>query len=311
MEQEIKRNIPRDLFLHLLAVVTLYWSSISFVTLIWQFINRFFPDILKDQYTGDYRLSLIRFSVSAIIIVFPVFIAVSWYLNNIYRREAVVRESKIRKWLIYLTLFVASLVIIGDLIGTINTLLGGEITTRFILKALSIILVSGIIFGYYLDDVRRETPTRLAKPFAWATGVLVLVVVVFAFIVVGSPNSARLVQFDQQKVSDLQGIQDQVLNYWQRKQAMPVTLADLNDSISGYKAPVDPQSKASYEYIVTSPTAPSFELCATFNAPSQKMPSTVDPLGTGLSQNWNHAVGRVCFERTIDKQFYPPLNKAI
>ena len=141
MEQEIKRNIPRDLFLHLLAIVTLYWSAISFVTLIWQLINNWFPDALN-YYSANASLSLIRFSVSAIIIVFPVFIVVSWYLNKIYRRESEVRESKIRKWLIYLTLFVASLVIIGDLIFVINSLLGGEVTTRFILKALSIILVA-------------------------------------------------------------------------------------------------------------------------------------------------------------------------
>src|ERR1035437_6046569 len=170
MEQEINpsmgsgrgRNIPRDLFLHLLAIVTLYWSSISFVTLIWQFINNWFPDNLS-YYSVNSSLSLIRFAVSAIIIVFPVFIVVSWYLNKIYRRESAVRESKIRKWLIYLTLFIASLVIIGDLIFVINNLLGGEPTVRFILKALSIILVAGIIFGYYFDDVRRDIPTKTAK----------------------------------------------------------------------------------------------------------------------------------------------------
>jgi hypothetical protein len=310
------RNIPRDLFLHLLAVVTLYWSAISFVTLIWQFINKIFPDVLADQYAGDYRLGLIRFSVSAIIIVFPVFIAVSWYLNKIYRREAVVRESKIRKWLIYLTLFIASLVIIGDFIGTINTLLNGEITIRFILKALSVTLVAGIIFGYYLDDVRRYTPTKSAKYFAWITGVLVLAVIVYAFIVVGSPSSARLIQFDQQKVSDLTGVQWEVVRYWQSKQVMPASLSDLNDKISGYTVPNDPQSNAPYEYIVTSATTPSFELCATFNKPSQannpKMAYPYPypyPVGSGISQNWDHAVGRVCFERTIDKQLYPPLTK--
>ena len=313
MEQEIKRNIPRDLFLHLLAVVTLYWSAISFTTLIWQFINKIFPDALNtltNSYSDNYSLGLIRFSVSAIIIVFPVFVAVSWYLNKIYRRESVVRESKIRKWLIYLTLFIASLVIIGDLVGTINTLLGGEITIRFILKALSIILVAGIIFGYYLDDVRRETPTRLAKYFAWATGILVLIVVISAFFVVGSPATARLAQFDQQKIYDLQNIQGQVVNYWQRKQVMPVSLSDLNDPISGFKVPIDPQDSANYEYTVASATTPSFELCAMFNKPSpKKVTSTaLYPVGS-VGQNWDHASGRVCFERTIDKQLYPPLNK--
>jgi lysylphosphatidylglycerol synthetase-like protein (DUF2156 family) len=256
MENEIKRpassagrNIPRDLFLHLLAMVTLYWSSISFVTLIWQFINKFLHDSLDlNYYAGS--LELIRFNVSALVIVFPVFIGVSWFLNKIYMRESAVRESKIRKWLIYLTLFIASLIIIGDLIFVLNTFLGGEITARFISKALSIILVSGVVFGYYLDDVRRETPTKLAKPFAWGSGVLVLVAVIGAFIIVGSPNSARLSQFDQQRITDLQSIQDKIVNHWQTKQKMPANLSELTDSISGFVSPKDPQTKSDYEYIV-------------------------------------------------------------
>src|SRR3989344_5234922 len=168
-----KRNIPRDVFLHLLAIVTLYWSAVTFVTLMWQYINYFFPDVL-DYYPASFNEPM-RFAVSSLFIVFPVFILVSWYLNKIYSREAVVRESKIRKWLLYLTLFIASLVIIGDLITVINIFMGGEITTRFILKALSVLLVAGVVFGYYLDDVRRETPTKSAKYFAWATGVIILI----------------------------------------------------------------------------------------------------------------------------------------
>lgn len=312
-----KRNIPRDLFLHLLAIVTLYWSAISFVTLVWQFINNFFPDILADQYVGLYRAELIRFSVSALIIVFPVFILVSWYLNKIYRRESQVRESKIRKWLIYLTLFIASLVIIGDFIFVINTFLSGEITIRFILKALSVLLVAGVIFGYYLDDVRRDTPTKSAKYFAWVSGILVLAVVIGAFFIVGSPQTARLVQFDQQKISDLQEIQLEVAYYWQSKEKLPETLPDLNDAISGYKVPVDPQNSASYEYNIKDAPNLSFELCATFNKQGNDMyGSSAAPVSVpekmkadGYADNWAHTAGRFCFERIIDKQLYPPHNK--
>jgi len=310
MEETIRRNIPRDLFLHLLAVVTLYWSAVSFVTLLWQQINYYFPDVLNNYYSYMGFAGPIRFAVSSLIIVFPVFILVSWYLNKIYRREAVVRESKIRKWLIYLTLFIASLVIIGDLIGTINMLLGGEITARFILKALSVLVVAGFVFGYYLDDVRRETPTKSAKYFAWVTGVLVLIVIIASFFIVGSPATARLLQFDQQKVSDLQSIQYQIVNYWQRKQVLPASLSALNDSISGFKAPVDPQSSTSYEYFIDNKVNLSFELCATFNRASQSNATKMlYPVGSGISQNWDHASGRVCFPRTIDKQLYPPLTK--
>jgi len=313
MEQEIKRNIPRDLFLHLLAIVALYWSAISFTTLLWQFVDYFFPDSL---YYFQSSLSSIRFSVSSLVIVFPVFILVSWYLNKIYKKEFAVRESKIRKWLIYLTLFIASLVIIGDLIFVINSFLGGATTISFVLKAISILFVAGIIFGYYLDDVRKEFPTKLAKPFAWATSILVLAAIIGAFFIIGTPNSARLIQYDMQKVSDLQTIQAQIINYWQKKSALPNSLSDLNDPISGFVAPTDPQTKKSYEYNIKDIAGLSFELCANFNKPSQvnqqgisnaEFPVAGAP--ASISQNWNHATGRVCFERTIDKQLYAPLTK--
>lgn len=311
MEQEIKRNIPRDLFLHLLAIVTLYWSSISFITLLWQFINYLLPEVPAQQYALNYSLDLIRFSVSALFIVFPVFIFVSWYLNRIYRREAVVRESKIRKWLIYLTLFIASLVVVVDLVTVIQNLLGGETTIKFVLKAITVLLVSGFVFGYYLDDVRRETPTKLAKYFAWITGVLVSIGIVSSFFIIGSPATAGLIKIDQRKISDLQGIQSQIVYYWQRKEVLPNSLEELKDPISNYIVPVDPQNKNAYEYIVKDKTNLSFQICAEFNREGSDQYGEVRPMSniTKGIENWEHPAGRYCFERTIDKELYPPLNK--
>jgi hypothetical protein len=305
-----KRNLPRDVFLHLFAMVTLYWSAISVITLCWQYVNYFFPDILSYGYSTN---SSIRFAVASLVIVFPLFVLVSWVLNGIYAKESGVRESKIRKWLIYLTLFVASLVIIGDLIFVINTFLGGEIKARFILKALSVLVVAAVIFGYYLDDVRRNTPSKMAKYVAWVTSAVIIVMVVGAFFIVGSPMQARLVQFDNQRVSDLQNIQYQVVNYWQRKAVLPATLTDLNDSISGYSAPTDPQTNTPYEYSIQNSTNLIFEICATFNTDSNTANvkgMAVPPLYPGdASQNWSHGTGRVCFDRTIDQQLYPPYIK--
>ena len=305
------RNVPRDLFLHLLAIVTLYWSSIAFVTLMWQYINHFLPDVLNNFF-GALNEPM-RFAVASLIIVFPVFILVSKYLNKIYRKEYAVRESKIRKWLIYLTLFIASIIIIVDLITVINTFLGGEITLKFILKALSIILVAGLVFGYYLDDVKRETPTNLAKPFAIVAGIIVLIGVVGAFFIIGSPATVRLTQLDQQKIGDLQGIQWQVVNYWQSKEKLPDSLDDLRDSISGYTIPSDLQTGKPHEYRIVDGENLSFELCATFNKEGNDQYGQVRPVSIpskGITMdNWQHPAGRTCFERTIDKELYPPLNK--
>ncbi len=315
MEQEIKRNLPRDVFLHLFAVVTMYWAAISFITLCWQYVNYFFPDALNRYYNYFSFTGPIRFAIASLIIVFPLFILVSWFLNKVYKREAQVRESKIRKWLIYLTLFITSLVIIGDLIFVINTFLGGEIKARFILKAISVLFVAGVIFGYYLDDVRCSVPSKSAKYFASATSLIILILVIGAFFIIGSPATARLIQFDQQKISDLQNIQYQIVNYWQTKEKLPAALSDLTDNISGYVAPLDPQTKNSYEYNVKNATDLSFELCATFNKEGgdinryyeqMQYPAIRDGQN---SYNWDHGAGRVCFERTIDKELYPPFRK--
>jgi hypothetical protein len=305
-----KRNLPRDLFLHLLAIVTLYWSAISFTTLLWQFVNYFFQNSLDNFYYQSFS-DLIRFAVSSLFIVFPVFIFVSWFLNKIYKKESEVRESKIRKWLIYLTIFVASLVIIGDLITVINIFLSGEIAIKFILKSLSVFLVAGFVFGYYLDDVRRPIPTPLAKYFAWLSSVLVFIAIVASFFLIGSPTTAKLMQFDQQKVNDLQNIQYQIVNYWQAKGKLPTALSDLNDTISGFSVPADPQLNGLYEYNIINTEKLSFQLCATFNKSTQKgitRSASFDKFG--INQNWDHPEGRVCFERTIDKDLYPINEKA-
>ena len=309
-----KRNLPRDVFLHLLAIVTLYWSAVSFITLCWQYINYFFPDVLYYNYGYNGFAGPIRFAIASLAVVFPVFLLVSWFLNKIYAKESAVRESKIRKWLIYLTLFIAALVIIGDLVYVKNTFLAGEITVRFLLKALWVVIVAGIIFGYYLDDVRRSVPSPLAKWFAGVCAFLIAAGIIGAFFIVGSPANARLAQFDQQRVNDLQNIQYQVVNYWQRKNELPSDLVDLNDSISGYVTPQDPKTNISYEYHVKNATNLQFELCAVFDLESNNinnLKTTPKPVmyRDETSQNWNHASGRVCFERTIDQKFYPPLDK--
>ncbi len=304
-----KRNLPRDVFLHLLAIVTLYWSAVSFVTLLWQNINYYLPDPLNRTFYQGIT-EIVRVAVSSLIIVFPVFILVSWYLNKIYKKESEVRESKIRKWLIYLTLFIAALVIMGDLIVVINIFLGGEITTRFILKALSVLLVAVAIFGYYLDDVRRETSTKLAKYFAWTSSILVFVVIISAFFIVGSPNSARLYAFDQQKIYDLQQMQWQIVNYYQSKEELPETLNDLNDPISSFMVPLDSQTNEPYEYNIKNAENLTFELCANFNRESIEQSKPALPQAS-KNENWQHDAERFCFERTIDRDLYPINEKTI
>jgi len=153
-----ERTSPKDVFLHLLAIITLYVAAGSLVTLLFQYVNIFFPDPLAGDYYS-YALqsaySTIRWAISTLIIVFPVYVLTSWFLNKGYIANPSKRNLRIRKWLIYFTLFVASIVIIGDLVTLIYNLLGGELTVRFLLKTLVVLVVSGSVFTYYFWDVRK------------------------------------------------------------------------------------------------------------------------------------------------------------
>ena len=155
--QEKKKVSPKDVFMHLLAIVTLYVSAVTFLVLLFQFIDIAFPDVLSRGYyalQGSY--SMIRFSIATLLVVFPVYIFTMRFLNKSYEANPTKRDLRIRKWLIYFTLFIVALVVIGDLVALINSFLGGEITTRFSLKALSILFVTGSIFFYYFADIKKH-----------------------------------------------------------------------------------------------------------------------------------------------------------
>lgn len=148
---------PRDVFLHLLAIISLYATAIGFITLIFQYINVLIPDPLEQQYYGlQAAYSVIRWSISALVIIFPVYLISVWYLNKSYAASPEKRNLRIRKWLIYFTLFAAALIIIGDLVALVFNLLGGELTIRFFLKMLTIFFVAGTVFYYYFWDLRRH-----------------------------------------------------------------------------------------------------------------------------------------------------------
>lgn len=149
---------PKDVFLHLLAIVALYASGIAFLVLIFQYVNVLFPDPLSDGYSM-YRFSgaynAIRWSLSSLIIVFPVYLLTTRHLNKSYKKTPSKANLWIRKWLTYFTLFAASLIIIGDLVTLLNNLLGGELTLRFIIKVLAVFFVAGSVFYYYLWELKK------------------------------------------------------------------------------------------------------------------------------------------------------------
>src|SRR3989338_1734381 len=136
----------REAFLYLLVYITLYTSAFNFGSLVFQFINRAYPDLVS--YDNYYRGN-ISFALASLVIAFPIYLLLSWYLERKAKQSPEIRTSRVRKWLTYFTLFSAAAVIIGDLIALFNQLFNGELSVRFGLKFITILVIAGLIFWYY------------------------------------------------------------------------------------------------------------------------------------------------------------------
>jgi hypothetical protein len=306
---------PKYFFFSLASLAALITSVTALLDLVFETLNQKFPDVLNANYGYD----SMRSALATLVIALPVFLAVSYFWN----REKVLGsvDQVIRKWMIYLILFLSASVVIGDLITLVRYFISGEITTRFILKvavALAVALKVGLYYIYLLQERKKVFGFRISIWAPIKASVLVLLAVGWSFWVMGSPATARAVRFDNQRIGDLQNIQWQVINYYQQKAKLPSSLSDLNNPLSGFSLPIDPENKA-YAYKVSGKL--TFSLCADFSLESRAnpqlgrtAPTPTDAPGSASNyqdQNWAHPAGMYCFARTIDPDLYPPFKKQI
>lgn len=290
------KSTARDFFLHLLSIVTLYMSATAFITLMFQYVNHFFPDALNpNYYYYDVSNGPLRFAIATLVVVFPVYIWSAWYLQKNYSKQPELKAAGVRKWLVYLTLFVSIFMIIGSLISILNSFLSGELTIRFFLKALSVLLVAALIFSYYLLDIRDALTSTKRLVFRYTSIGLIVVFVIGAFFLVGSPAKQRVLRFDSMRSQHLQNLKYSIESYYTQSGNLPRTLTDLNQPpyYSG-GVTIDPETSASYEYRTTGEK--TYELCATFGAATEN--ASTAPHGPD-SFVYEHGAGRQCFQLSI------------
>lgn len=309
---------PKDFFLWAGAMLALYGSVIAFIALVFDYINYALPDTALNYYVDPYQGG-VAYEMASLIVLAPVFLI----LMRVIRRNIAADPSRsevwVRRWALFLILFLAGATMVIDLIVLIYTFLSGEeLGARFLLKVLLVLLVAAAGFMHFSADLWGywEKNPAYARYINWATGLLVALTILAGFLIIGSPQSQRELRLDNQRVSDLQSLQSQIVSYYQQKERLPQNLADLNDPLSYYVVPVDPETGVDYGYRTTNaPNAnPSFEVCATFTTQSAGTdPSYAEPMGryVGMDSKWEHGVGQTCFERVIDPELYPTYpNKA-
>lgn len=147
----------RDAFLYLLLFATLYTTAFHLGSLVFLLIDQVWPDpaFSNPRYVEGIHRAM-RFSIASLIVATPVFLYVSRITSREIQADPAKRNSKVRRWLTYLTLFVASSVLIGDVIALVYNLLSGELTVRLVLKILTIAVIAGATFTFYLWDIRID-----------------------------------------------------------------------------------------------------------------------------------------------------------
>ncbi|MHC4653043.1 MAG: DUF5671 domain-containing protein, partial [Planctomycetota bacterium] len=206
----------RDAFFHLLVFAGLYTLVISTAVLAFTFVNFWFPDPTLDPYASVALMrTTVRWSLAAIIVAAPLFFWVSRLVLGEMRSHPEKQASGIRRWLTYLTLFVAAGVLVGDLITLVFRFLEGEITLRFLFKAAVVFLLAGLIFTYYSRSLRRPVTEhgRLHRTFAAAAGVVVVPAFLYGLVLAGSPLVERQRKLDEQRVIDVRTIAQAAMEY--------------------------------------------------------------------------------------------------
>ncbi len=145
----------REAFLYLLLFTALYISAVNLGAIAFLFLDRWLPDPGRVQPDTMFREG-IRWAVSNLIVAFPLYLALTISREKAVRLDPRKRASRVRKWLTYLTLFLAAGVLIGDVIALVNGVLKGDPALRFLLKCLVVAAIAGTAFTYYLADLRQD-----------------------------------------------------------------------------------------------------------------------------------------------------------
>ena len=285
----------REAFLYLVAFIALYVTAISFGILVFGLIDYSFPDAL-DSNNGLSPESGAT-AIASVIVAFPLYLFLTRWLGRLVAADPERRQSLVRRWLTYLTLVVGAGIILGDLIALLANVLTGDPTLRFALKAVSILAITGCVFGYYLWDMRQTEDAAATQGSSWPVRALLVVAVLvvvgciaYALTLTGSPGSQREFRLDEQREYHLSNISENIDLYWELNGELPADLADMSGPRYWLDRIHDPETGRPYEYRPLD--GAQYELCAVFSADSGDR----DREPRFSERAWAHPAGRTCFQ---------------
>ena len=162
----------REALLYLLNFISLAVWITAAGHLFYVLIDRRFPSALDSAYLRESSRFDLSLELAAIIVAFPIFAVVSRLIARSLKARPEGSESGVRRWLTSVALVIAAVIIIGDAIAFLNEFFQGDLTLRFVLKSLVLVVLAGGVFVYYrvtlMDATRRHCATDLRSwPASW------------------------------------------------------------------------------------------------------------------------------------------------
>jgi len=296
----MQNNNAKFTFFYLLSLVSLGFFAISAGIIIFQIINKNIIDVVE-TYSTRYNIDSLRFALSAMIVAAPIYLVATRQINKNLISGALDNQAAIRRWLTYLILLITSFVMIGWAIGIINNFFNGELTWKFILKAITVLAIAGSIFSYYFYDIKRENlqvkKNNVITLYFYTVVAVALIIFVSGIFFVESPQEARERHIDAEAINRLSVLENVIQQYYSEENKLPENLAVLDElSMSFTKDDlVNPLTKNQFDYNVLSDK--KYELCTDFLRASLK-DDLVDRY-TYLASNWEHEAGYDCIERKV------------
>ncbi|MEA2786026.1 MAG: hypothetical protein QOF71_2130 [Candidatus Eremiobacteraeota bacterium] len=153
----------RDAFYYLLNFITLGFWTVALGQLFYVLIERRFPDPVSRYVNGmssGALLSEIAWQLATIIVAYPCFVVIGRLIARENARRPDALESGVRAWITYLALVIAAIIVLMDGIWFLNALLRGELTVKFVLDSLVLLVLGGGVFAYYLNGLRPAAAER-------------------------------------------------------------------------------------------------------------------------------------------------------
>ncbi len=293
-------NSAKFAFFYMLSLVSLVFTALSTGMIIFQIINKTVADDLSLA-PGGFAQDALRFAISAIIIAAPIYFVMMRLINKNLLSGEMEKESGVRKWLTYFILLISSVVMIGWLIAAIGSFLNGELTLKFILKSLTSILISALIFSYYLYDIKREDVSKnnnMIKIYFYGSISMAAIALIAAFFFIDSPAQVRNQKFDQIIINKFSQIDGAISAYYGENKKLPENLKDLLSGGSTYYITeddiTDSASNKIFDYNIKAEDA--YELCAFFRTENKSQKSDEFYY---VDTRWLHDSGYQCLKQRI------------